>query len=99
MVGAPGHGKDAVDGLDAVDKAYLNKMMFRMYNPGSKHIAKDMIAHLITPSKKNSYASKVRDLLQCRTNKSNLHTSNARAKTEENAKYKVRHYNGQDKKM
>jgi hypothetical protein len=32
-VGAPGHGKDIVDGLNVVDKAYLNKMMFRMYNP------------------------------------------------------------------
>eukprot|EP00957_Ditylum_brightwellii_P080124 6093726-Ditylum_brightwellii.AAC.1 len=27
-VGAPDHGEDVVDGLNAVDKAYLNKMMF-----------------------------------------------------------------------
>eukprot|EP00957_Ditylum_brightwellii_P135828 10360457-Ditylum_brightwellii.AAC.1 len=44
-VGAPGHGKDVVYGLNAVDKAYLNKMMFRINNPGSKHTAKDMMAH------------------------------------------------------
>eukprot|EP00957_Ditylum_brightwellii_P074234 5640681-Ditylum_brightwellii.AAC.1 len=68
-VEAPGHGKDVVDGLNAIDKAHLNKMMFRI------------------------------DLLQDRTSESNLHTSNARDKREENAKYKVRHYNVQDKKM
>mgnify|MGYP003335641848 CR=1 FL=1 len=98
-VEAPGHGKDVVDGLIAVYKTYLNKMMFRMYNPGSKHTTKDMMDHLYTPNKKISDASKFRDLLQDRTNESNLHTSNARAKREENAKYKVRHYNVQDKKM
>eukprot|EP00957_Ditylum_brightwellii_P190090 14471499-Ditylum_brightwellii.AAC.1 len=73
-------------------------MMFRMYNPGSKHTTRDMLAHLCTPSKKISYASKFRDLLQSRTNESNLHTSSARIKREENAKHKVRHYNVQDKK-
>eukprot|EP00957_Ditylum_brightwellii_P199964 15243934-Ditylum_brightwellii.AAC.1 len=35
-VGSPVHGKDIVDRLNAVDKAYLNKMVFRMYNSGSK---------------------------------------------------------------
>eukprot|EP00957_Ditylum_brightwellii_P146289 11139140-Ditylum_brightwellii.AAC.1 len=53
-VGAPGHGKDVVDGWNAVDKD--------------------------------------------RTNKSNLHTSTARAKREENAKHKARHYTVQEKK-
>eukprot|EP00957_Ditylum_brightwellii_P184737 14070297-Ditylum_brightwellii.AAC.1 len=55
-VGAPGHDKDVVDGLDAVYKAYLNKMVFRTYNPGSKHTAEDIMAHLCTPIKKISYA-------------------------------------------
>eukprot|EP00957_Ditylum_brightwellii_P106177 8100153-Ditylum_brightwellii.AAC.1 len=50
--GAPDHGKDVVDRLNAVDKAYLNKVMLRVYNPGSKHTAKDMMAHLCGPSKK-----------------------------------------------
>eukprot|EP00957_Ditylum_brightwellii_P061103 4636555-Ditylum_brightwellii.AAC.1 len=51
-VGAPGHGKDVTDGLNVVHKAYLNKMMFRTYNPRSKHTSKDMMDHLCTPSKK-----------------------------------------------
>ena len=29
-IGAPGHGKDVVDGLYAVDKNYLFKLMSRM---------------------------------------------------------------------
>eukprot|EP00957_Ditylum_brightwellii_P071038 5398170-Ditylum_brightwellii.AAC.1 len=98
-VGAPDHGKDIIDGLNAVDKTYLNKMMFIMYNPGSKHTAKGMMAHLCTPSKNISYASKFRDLLQDRTDESNLHTSNARANREENAKCKVRHCIVEEKNM
>eukprot|EP00957_Ditylum_brightwellii_P104121 7931682-Ditylum_brightwellii.AAC.1 len=77
-VGAPGHDKDAVDGSNAVDNSYLNKMMFKMYNLGSKHTAKDMMAHSCTPRKSISYAI-------------------ARAKRENNAKYKVMHYNVQEK--
>jgi hypothetical protein len=58
-----------------------------------------MMIHSCTLSKKISYACKFGDLLQSRTNESNLYASNAGAKREENAKYKVRHYNVQDKKM
>ena len=32
-VGAPGHGKDVVDGLNAVDKNYLFKLMSRIKVP------------------------------------------------------------------
>eukprot|EP00957_Ditylum_brightwellii_P059319 4503028-Ditylum_brightwellii.AAC.1 len=95
-VGAPGHVRDVMDGLNAVDKVYLNKTMFGI-NAKSKHSAKDMMAHLCTPSKKISYASKFRDLLQDRKNDSNLHTSTARAKRKDNVEYKVRHYNVQEK--
>eukprot|EP00957_Ditylum_brightwellii_P043611 3305542-Ditylum_brightwellii.AAC.1 len=55
--GASDHGKDVVDGLNAVDRAYLNKMLFRMYNPGYKHNAKDMMAHSCASSKKSSCAT------------------------------------------
>eukprot|EP00957_Ditylum_brightwellii_P190612 14510170-Ditylum_brightwellii.AAC.1 len=54
---------EETDGLNAVDKAYLNNMVFRMYNPGSKHTAKDTVAHSCAPSKKIRYASEFRDLL------------------------------------
>eukprot|EP00957_Ditylum_brightwellii_P173467 13207055-Ditylum_brightwellii.AAC.1 len=55
-VGAPGHGKDVVDGLNTIDKACLKKMVVRMNNSGSKHTAKDMMAHLCMLSKKTSNA-------------------------------------------
>ena len=35
-VGAPGHGKDVVDGLNAVDKRYLKQCMFRLLHPEQK---------------------------------------------------------------
>jgi hypothetical protein len=35
-VGAPGHGKDLVDGLNACDKQYLKKMMMRITLPGTE---------------------------------------------------------------
>jgi hypothetical protein len=35
-VGAPGHGKDLVDGLNACDKQYLKKMMMGITIPGNK---------------------------------------------------------------
>eukprot|EP00957_Ditylum_brightwellii_P093713 7135205-Ditylum_brightwellii.AAC.1 len=97
-VGAPGHSKDVVDGSIAVDKAYLNRMLFIIYNCGSKYTAKYVITHSCTPREKSSYASKFRDLLQDMTNESILRTSTARAKGEENAKCKVMHYNVQEKK-
>jgi hypothetical protein len=38
-VGAPGHGKDLVDGLNACDKQYLKKMMMRITLPGNEQSA------------------------------------------------------------
>jgi hypothetical protein len=35
-VGAPGHGKDLVDGLNACDKQYLKQMMMRITLPGNE---------------------------------------------------------------
>ena len=32
-IGAPGHGKDVVDALNAVDKEFLKKMMCRIAAP------------------------------------------------------------------
>ena len=38
-VGAPGHGKDLVDGLNACDKQYLKTMMMRIMLPGNEQSA------------------------------------------------------------
>ena len=34
-VSAPGHGKEVVDGLNAVDKSYIYQFMFKVQLPGS----------------------------------------------------------------
>ena len=44
-VGAPGHGKDVVDGLNAVDKAFLKKAIMGNKNPEQVQTSKDMLAH------------------------------------------------------
>jgi hypothetical protein len=38
-VGAPGHGKDLVDGLNGCDKQFLKKMMMRITVPGNEQSA------------------------------------------------------------
>ena len=34
-ISAPGHGKEVVDGLNAVDKRYINQLMSKVKLPGS----------------------------------------------------------------
>eukprot|EP00957_Ditylum_brightwellii_P003690 279735-Ditylum_brightwellii.AAC.1 len=41
-VGAPGYGKDVVDGLNAVDKRYLRSDMFKKYIPKEDKNVKTM---------------------------------------------------------
>ena len=35
---APGHGKDVVDVLNAIDKRYIYQLMYNVQLPGSKHL-------------------------------------------------------------
>ena len=35
-ISAPGHGKEVVDGINAVDKRYIYQMMYTFQLPGSK---------------------------------------------------------------
>ena len=56
-VGAPGHGKDVVDGLNAVDKRYLKQCMFRLLNPEQKRCENKMEYHSATKSCSVSFAA------------------------------------------
>ena len=44
-IGAPGHGKDVVDGLNATDKCYLRKMMCMIGTPEANDSQARMAAH------------------------------------------------------
>eukprot|EP00957_Ditylum_brightwellii_P150252 11442402-Ditylum_brightwellii.AAC.1 len=48
-VGAPGHGKDVVDGLNAADKKFLRTAMLRNSIPDEHNNVNTMICHSITP--------------------------------------------------
>ena len=47
-IGAPGHGKDVVDGLNAVDKGFLRNAMFRLVNPEEDANEKSKLCHSAT---------------------------------------------------
>ena len=63
-VGAPGHGKDVVDGLNALDERYLKQCMFRLLNPEQKRCENKMEYHSTTKSCPVSFAAECRRLLQ-----------------------------------
>ena len=56
MVGAPGHGKGVVDGLNAVDKTYLRSYMSKISQPGVETPKKKMDAHDSTENGSTSFA-------------------------------------------
>jgi hypothetical protein len=57
LVGAPGHGKDLVDGLNACDKQYLKKMMMRITLPGNKQSAAEEKTIIPYSVKERKFAS------------------------------------------
>eukprot|EP00957_Ditylum_brightwellii_P067561 5129265-Ditylum_brightwellii.AAC.1 len=63
-VDAPGHGKDVVDGLNAVDKRVLRIAMLRNSIPEEQYNAKTMNSHSATPMGSFSFASECKHLLQ-----------------------------------
>eukprot|EP00957_Ditylum_brightwellii_P159306 12126360-Ditylum_brightwellii.AAC.1 len=56
-VGAPGHGKDVVDGLNAVDKRFLRRAMLRNSIPEEHTNIKTMSNHSTTPLGSASFAA------------------------------------------
>eukprot|EP00957_Ditylum_brightwellii_P058792 4456912-Ditylum_brightwellii.AAC.1 len=56
-VGAPGHGKDVVDGLNAADKRFLRTAMLRNSIPLENNSVKAMSSHSATPMGSFSFAS------------------------------------------
>ena len=56
-IGAPGHGKDLVDGLNATDKVYLRQMMCMIGTPEANDSAALMAAHSMVGDAKMSLAA------------------------------------------
>ena len=96
-VGAPGHGKDVVDGLNAIDKEFLKRAMMRNKNPEDNHSCKDMFAHGFTLKGRVSFAEKCHKLLQENADMLAKMNTTKNQKHESNQKYRTKHYRIQKK--
>ena len=97
-IGAPGHGKDVVDGLNAVDKRYLKTAMFRIINPEENGSEKTMNSHSATATGSVSFAEECKTILQHHADHvSNVLTSKSN-KRQSGRKYSKKTYHIQKKK-
>ena len=64
MIGAPGHGKGYVDGLNAVDKQFLKRIMMLIKTPTEENSGvKKISLHTVKDEKHNSHADECKNLL------------------------------------
>eukprot|EP00957_Ditylum_brightwellii_P085039 6466309-Ditylum_brightwellii.AAC.1 len=72
IAGAPGHGKDMVDGLNVVDKRFLSIAMLRNSTQEEAKNKKSMSCHSATPMGSASFVAECKHLSQHHTD----HVSN-----------------------
>ena len=63
-ISAPGHGKELVYGLNAVDKRYIYKLMSKVQLPGSVIFDSQIKIHTSTENKYLSLAKEFKDHLE-----------------------------------
>ena len=63
-ISAPGHGKEVVDGLNAVDKRYMYQLMSTVQLPGSVRFDSQIKMHTGTENKDVSLAQEFKDHLE-----------------------------------
>ena len=63
-ISAPGHGKEVVDGLNAVDKLFIYQLMSKVQLPGSVRFDSQIKIHTGTEKKDVSLASEFKDHLE-----------------------------------
>lgn len=96
-IGAPGHGKDFVDGLNATDKVYLRKMMCMTGTPEANDGEKRMAAHAMLGGKAMSLATECQRLCSLPERFAGVKSDGGKyAKREAAARVKERHYHVQD---
>ena len=64
MIGAPGHGKDIVDAINACDKRYLKEKMCMIGTPEAEDSKKRMDAHAMFGNKRSSWSVSCKILLE-----------------------------------
>ena len=63
-ISAPGHGKEAVDGLNAVDKRYIYQLMSKLQLHGPIRFDSQIKIHTGTEKKDVSLARELKDNLE-----------------------------------
>ena len=63
-ISAPGHGKEVVDGLNAVDKRYIYQLMSKVQLPWSVRFDSQIKMHTGTKKKDVSLAKKLKHYLE-----------------------------------
>ena len=63
-ISAPGHGKEVVDGLNAVDKRYIYQLMSKVQLPGSIRFDSHIKIHTGTENKDVSLAREFKDHME-----------------------------------
>jgi hypothetical protein len=91
-IGAPGHGKDIVDGLNATDKRFLKGKMCLIGSPEANDSAHRMVAHSMVEGASKSLAEECARLCSDEVRTSGVKGSVKREKRETNSKLKLRKY-------
>jgi hypothetical protein len=94
MIGAPGHGKDVVDALNATTKKYLKQKMWMVANPGNDQSERKMKAYSQSEreTETTSFARECLRLCNLRDRKDGVKSSAKYGKREKAAKISGRHY-------
>jgi hypothetical protein len=93
MIGAPGHGKDVVDALNATTKKYIKQKMRMVNNPGSDESCdQKMKVHSVSETESTSFAMECLRLCSLKERKDGVKTSSKYAKREQSARVSERIY-------
>ena len=95
-IGAPGHGKDIVDGINATNKKYLASMMCMTGTPESNDSKKRMATESMTETASKSLAVEAQRLLSLDSRIQGVKGDKKHAKRESDSILKQRHYHVQD---
>jgi len=95
-IGAPGHGKDLVDGLNAIDKRFLKGLFCRINTPDDADDQRKISPHSMTENGEFSFAREAAKACSDPLRSSGVKGGAKHAKREADAKLKQRVYHVQD---
>jgi hypothetical protein len=95
-IGAPSHGKDVIDGIDATDKRYLAGCMCLVGTPEANDGDKRMAAQSMVETASKSLADECVRLCSLDSRLQGVKGHMKHAKREASARLKMRHYHVQD---